>query len=78
MLVEELKRCPDVLSMKKVLINFLIKYREQIDREFKNRPSLLQQSQKYYTEETKEFVILYPNYQLKKRLEAEGITKEKL
>lgn len=77
-LVEDLKKCQDSLMMKKVLINFLVKYREQIDREFMNKPSLLQQSQKYYTEETKEFVLLYPNYQIKKKLASEGVTKQRL
>ncbi len=55
----------------------MVKYRETVNKEFATRPSLLQQGQKYYSEEAKEFVLLYPNPQIKKKLESE-FTKESL
>lgn len=54
-----------------------MKYRENVNKEFASKPSLLQQGQKYYSEEAKEFVLLYPNPQIRKKLEGE-YTKENL
>lgn len=76
-LYDELRKCADEFTAKKTVINFLAKYRETVNKEFASKPSLLQQGQKYYSEESKEFVLLYPNPQIRKKLEGE-YTKDNL
>lgn len=60
---EKIKRC---------VIEYLTEHRAKMEKELQSKPNILSQGQKYYSEESKEFSLLAPNFQLKAQLAQQG------
>ncbi|KAL4430312.1 hypothetical protein ABPG74_019471 [Tetrahymena malaccensis] len=69
MLYREIRKKDDEEEVKRYVIKFLLEHRQKAEEEFKQKPSLLSQGQKYYSEESKEFSLLSPNFMAKKKMQ---------
>ena len=63
-------------AIKKTVIEKLIQHRGQSLKELQDKASLINQGQRYNTDECKEFSLLSPNMQIKKQMQEKGINDD--